>query len=131
MMYFCTHKVSILKPFIFIFALFMLLKPAVPFLEYAVLYDYIKTELCVNVDKPELKCNGKCHLKKELSQASDTENKTQKNSASSMEYQVLYFQDFGTEPIFVTIKQSVKVLFSYNKTYVFRFMNAIFHPPLI
>jgi hypothetical protein len=26
--------------------------------------DYYKTELCENQDKPELQCNGTCHLKK-------------------------------------------------------------------
>ena len=44
----------------------MLVKPAIPFLEYIVNYDYIVKELCENKDKPELKCNGKCHLAKQL-----------------------------------------------------------------
>jgi hypothetical protein len=32
----------------------------------AINYDYISKVLCINKDKPELKCNGKCHLMKEL-----------------------------------------------------------------
>lgn len=28
--------------------------------------DYIAANLCENIDKPELQCNGKCHLAKEL-----------------------------------------------------------------
>ena len=42
-------------------ALFMLLKPTIPFVEYAAFYDYIKNELCVNKDTPEMGCNGKCY----------------------------------------------------------------------
>lgn len=33
---------------------------------YAMNLHYYQTVLCENKDKPELKCNGKCHLKKEL-----------------------------------------------------------------
>lgn len=44
----------------------MLVKPAIPFLEYVINYDYIVKELCENKEKPELKCNGKCHLAKQL-----------------------------------------------------------------
>jgi hypothetical protein len=35
-------------------------------MDYAINYDYISKVLCINKDKPELKCNGKCHLMKEL-----------------------------------------------------------------
>ena len=37
-----------------------------PYIEYLVNYNYIANELCVNKDNPEMHCNGKCHLKKEL-----------------------------------------------------------------
>ncbi len=30
--------------------------------DYFVRYDYYSNVLCVNQDKPDLKCNGKCHL---------------------------------------------------------------------
>lgn len=38
----------------------------VPFVEYALHYNYIATNLCENRDAPELQCNGKCHLLKEV-----------------------------------------------------------------
>ena len=62
---------------IFIILYFVaLLKPVSPYLEYAINKDFIANVLCINKDKPALKCNGKCHLKKELKKASDTnENK--------------------------------------------------------
>ncbi len=33
---------------------------------YLIQYKYYVEALCVNKNKPELKCNGKCHLAKEL-----------------------------------------------------------------
>ena len=47
----------------------MFLKPIFPVLDYIINYDYIANELCENKAKPELKCNGKCHLVNELAQA--------------------------------------------------------------
>ncbi|MEM0997325.1 MAG: hypothetical protein AAGN35_09615 [Bacteroidota bacterium] len=41
-----------------------MLRPAGPFLSYRYNYAYIATVLCINRDKPEMRCNGACHLKK-------------------------------------------------------------------
>ncbi len=43
-----------------------ILAPAMPFLDYYLRKDYIEKNLCINRDKPEMHCHGKCHLKKEL-----------------------------------------------------------------
>jgi len=40
--------------------------PLFPFVEYVAKYDYIISEKCENKDKPEMHCNGKCHLKKQI-----------------------------------------------------------------
>ncbi|MDN3492357.1 hypothetical protein [Winogradskyella bathintestinalis] len=113
-------------------ALFMLLKPTIPFVEYAAFYDYIKNELCVNQDKPELACNGKCHLKQELAKASDSEKSNDKSHAASKEQQVVFYQDiFDNNLVIVANKQNSQVEPMYNKIYKFDFMNFIFHPPLV
>ncbi|MDH5381498.1 MAG: hypothetical protein OEW75_11630 [Cyclobacteriaceae bacterium] len=41
-------------------------KPFSPYVEYLINYDYIVNVLCINKDKPELKCNGSCHLNTEI-----------------------------------------------------------------
>lgn len=33
--------------------------------------EFIANTLCINKDKPEKKCNGKCHLDKQLAKAQD------------------------------------------------------------
>jgi hypothetical protein len=50
-----------------IFLLLVLaLRTAMPILDYAVNYQYISTQLCENRDQPELRCNGKCYVKKKF-----------------------------------------------------------------
>ena len=48
-----------------------LLRPVVPYLEYWTNYDYIAEVLCINQDKPEMQCNGQCHLSQQLEKAAD------------------------------------------------------------
>jgi hypothetical protein len=40
-----------------------------PVLSYVVNFDYISSVLCVNVDKPEKNCQGKCFLKISMNDA--------------------------------------------------------------
>ncbi len=53
----------------------MLTKPLWPVVDYIVNYDYIVNTLCENKDKPEMQCNGKCHLSKELAKEAGDDNK--------------------------------------------------------
>lgn len=48
-----------------------IIRPVLPFLEYIIDYDYIVEVLCINKEEPELQCNGKCHLKKQLAIAAE------------------------------------------------------------
>lgn len=58
-----------------------MLRPILPYLDYAINKDYIAEELCENKEKPELQCDGKCHLAKEVKKVSEekpTSNKPKK-----------------------------------------------------
>ena len=113
-------------------ALFMLLKPTIPYVEYAAFYDYIKNELCVNKDEPELSCKGKCYLKKELAKASDSEKSSDKSHTAPSEQQVVFYQDiFKNNLVFVSKEQNAPIEPTYNKIYKFDFTSFIFHPPLV
>jgi len=101
-------------------------------MEYAAFYEYIKTELCINQDKPELQCNGKCHLTEELTKVSNSENGSKKNQSISVEQSVVYFQDTLTEyTLFFPKEQPLKINTSYNNIYKFNYTHFIFHPPLV
>ncbi len=49
------------------------LKQYYPYLDYSINKNYISEFLCVNKDKPDLGCEGKCHLNKQIKKLS-TEN---------------------------------------------------------
>ncbi|MDQ1090421.1 hypothetical protein [Siphonobacter sp. SORGH_AS_1065] len=44
-------------------------------MDFELRHDYIASELCVNRDKPQLHCDGKCYLAKKLKAAQDSEEK--------------------------------------------------------
>ncbi|WP_051473848.1 hypothetical protein [Aquimarina macrocephali] len=85
-------------------ALLMLIKPLWPVGEYIMNYDYIVKNLCINKDRPRLKCDGKCYLKKQLAKESDSENNPFKDKKSKNEIQhIVFFQllldfDLKNEP---------------------------------
>jgi len=115
-----------------ILSLFLFLKPVIPFMEYAAFYEYIKTELCINQDKPELQCNGKCHLTKELAKVSNSENGSDKNQSISIEYSIVYFQNTDQDyELFSPKEQPLKVNTLYNNGYTYYYTNCVFHPPLV
>ncbi|AKA35452.1 hypothetical protein [Flagellimonas lutaonensis] len=53
----------------------MLLKPLWPIAEYIANYDYIANTLCENKDRPQLQCNGKCYLSKQLAKEAEGNDK--------------------------------------------------------
>ena len=112
----------------------LLLKPVFPVLEYFVNYDYIVKELCVNKAKPELHCNGKCHLAKELANASDTNDATNSSEKKvvAQQYEVVYFQEIETitfsfyNSVFTPLPQN-----SYTNNYYHLGIDTTFHPPTL
>ncbi|MDM1044767.1 hypothetical protein HX004_06790 [Myroides sp. 1354] len=108
----------------------MFFKPVLPVVEYVVLYDYIKNELCVNKDKPELECNGKCHLKKEMAHASDNKAEKSKVNFASAEVQIMYYQALDTESALVFNPYRITNDRAVTSLYTFSFSNLLFRPPV-
>jgi hypothetical protein len=121
------------KKLLFIITLLFLLKPVLPFVEYVVNYEYIATQLCENKSKPRLKCNGKCHLAKELAKASKDEKPLSQNKKNSnTEIEVLFYNTVTEFQFNTTENHSVKENnSSYLNLYQGNFSNLTFHPPLI
>ena len=82
---------------------------------------------CINIDKPELQCNGKCHLKK-VAQSQSTEN--EKEAVKFLNYEVLFLQQ-PTEyfQINTTVFTQKKEVLSYLNLYSFNYKLFCFHPP--
>lgn len=128
-MYICIVKKIVL---IVIFA--MILKPILPVVDYIVNYEYISKVLCENKAKPALKCNGKCHLMKELAKASEDEKpiKSDKKDSSKQEVEVLFFSE--SKNILFSFKigrNKSNINANYSNNYNYLNSSFIFHPPTI
>lgn len=112
--------------------MFILIKPVFPVIDYIINYDYISTQLCENTDKPALKCNGKCHLKKELAnEAKKDTPKSNEHKSNTITFEVLYCENVS-EFSFYTLNQIEKRVFTqYNCIYFQTNSTSIFHPPIL
>ena len=122
-----------MKKVIILISFLMFLKPVLPVLEYIVNYDYIVTELCENKSKPELHCNGKCHLEKELAKASESDSSTSSEKKTSFQQAEIVFCQAIEAMDFRQIYFPNSTLISNNySNFYFHLNNSyVFHPPII
>lgn len=112
MKYFCHVQKTL-----FILAFFILFKPLFPIVEYFANYDYISKVLCENKDKPALKCNGKCHLMKEMAKASEGEKPNDKK-VPVKEVELLFFQEIQSLTFLnLPLIQKLEVNTTYSNLY--------------
>jgi hypothetical protein len=121
-----------MKKIVFIFALFLLLKPILPVVEYVVNYDYIATVLCENKDKPMMHCNGKCHLMKELAKNAEEDKPISSNKkVASQEHEVLFFQELKPFAIgYISAKIKLSSAPNYSNNYSYLENKTVFRPPI-
>lgn len=82
--------------------------------------------LCENKDKPELECNGKCHLNKIIKTNNDEKNKP----IEIIDFKdiLLYNQkNFSIHLIENTLQN--KPTYYYLNLYSFKLLETCFHPP--
>lgn len=108
----------------------MLLRPAIPYLEYMVRKSYIIEKLCINKDTPEMQCNGKCHLNEQIRKESGQSNKKDIPLPSPgvqkemQDFLLLKGQNENELP------ERTLPIALYMIDYSFQFMPSIFHPPM-
>jgi len=101
-----------------------------PVLEYMVDQDYIAEVLCINKEKKELNCKGKCYLMQQLKAQED--NSTPNFPKISLEKYPIGFVSIASIPL--EKKQcfnSKKRRQYYQNSYSFLFQKNSFHPPTI
>ncbi|MGB1204141.1 MAG: hypothetical protein ACPG5B_00775 [Chitinophagales bacterium] len=90
--------------------------------------QYVTSQFCVNKDKAEMKCNGKCFLKKQIKE--NKENKT--NFPSSLPEEITNITLFtianSVQTLFVP-SQKYKVVSTPQKLSIQGYLREIFHPP--
>ena len=92
-----------------------------PYLKYIIYKDTIIKEYCENKDQPELKCDGKCHLKKEIiKKEKEKPNNNNKSPKPQPKKQLNYKTQFCDLLLDLqlnnSIKYSLKNSYYYNAT---------------
>ncbi len=85
--------------------------------------------LCENTDKPELKCNGKCQLKK----VAESQNKEQRTPESLIDFKqlILYPSPVSVFVLPRRIQLKKQYFIFYPNLYSFITTNDCFHPPQV
>lgn len=112
--------------FVFLYVLAMV-RPIVPLASFIVNQDYIAEFFCVNQDKPELECNGKCYLMQKLEK--QNEEKRQNIPAISMEEYPIGFVNFISLDIPKKEKAPNIIIIDYRNNYHFIYSDTSFRPP--
>lgn len=94
--------------------------------------DYIAKEFCENKDKPEMHCNGKCYLKKQLKKVDDATQGNQqqsqdKKTKTELPEFITSVNDWAPNTLYTDIQ-----IIRYNcycNNYQYSFGASIFHPP--
>ncbi|WP_417860831.1 hypothetical protein [Winogradskyella sediminis] len=70
--------------------LFVVSQQAIVIMNFKLNQKAITEQFCINKAKPELQCNGKCHLTKELQ---DTEHTDSEKIMNTKNFDLVYYQD--------------------------------------
>lgn len=98
-------------------------------IDFNINQDYIAEVLCINKDKPEMKCNGKCHLTKELKKTEEPVDNP-KTEFVQLRNEILFCQYFiSTKKITAIPKPTKTYCYQNPDFYKSEFVSDIFHPP--
>jgi hypothetical protein len=106
------------------------LRPVFPWVEYALNKRYIASQLCVQRAIPKNHCQGKCHLRKRIAQAEQTDTTTD----TSPKPQKSKAPDFNDYIPIVAYKSSLYTISTplvnkHNSLYCSLYSSSIFNPP--
>ena len=106
-----------------------MLRPLQPMVEYAINYDYISKVLCINKDKPELSCNGKCQLMEKLEKQQDEDYKSIRILIE--EYPIGFVEVLEVVSNLNMHSYQEKANYGYLSNYSYLFLDSVFHPPAV
>ncbi len=98
---------------------------------YALNKEAITKTLCVNKNKPKMHCNGKCHLKKQLSKEDKKEQSPANPFKEVKDFQLYSANNSGIEITNTLINHTEKSIFQYSFHFSSQHLQAVFHPPCV
>lgn len=96
---------------------------------YLYQYDYYVNVLCENKEKPELKCNGTCHLAKELKVVDDKESAPELPAQIKVE-PALFYQEVE-EVVFATAQEGITYFDASAGIYLSPYLKSSLPPPRV
>jgi hypothetical protein len=101
-----------------------------PMVDYVLNYNYIRKNICENKAKPELNCNGKCYLAKEISGSSQN---SEKQNVLKLPFipDVFTAADILDLPVHDFITECDNLNTFRPSFYKFSSVSRVFRPPLI
>lgn len=94
--------------------------------------DYIIETYCINKEKPELKCNGKCHLATQLNTSTPENNDDTSYLVSFFEaFFPVYFQNYNSDYLLKTHNNIVVNNWKYLNTFNSLFIDSLDPPPKV
>ncbi|WP_313374373.1 hypothetical protein [Chishuiella sp.] len=121
-----------MKNILIIYVIFSIaFRPILPVINYAINYEYIVENFCENREKPEILCNGKYFLSKELSKTNEKTNTT------IPKIFILFCDVFlKTDHLFIDIKLTItsflnEISSHENNLYKLIFSKKLFRPPSV
>jgi hypothetical protein len=97
---------------------------------YMIRKDYIATTLCENRDKPEMKCAGKCYLKKQLKKVNGSTGTKSRQNEKELTELPAYVLPHGIN----ILTRKWYVLEEWNKPqenqYDYEMPDYVFRPPI-
>ncbi|GAA3522814.1 hypothetical protein GCM10022393_41850 [Aquimarina addita] len=118
--------------FSFLLLLTFALRPVTalaPFLYFQLNVDYIIENYCINKERPQLQCNGKCYLMNQLSEQNPL-GETDGTIRISESFFPLYFQDTTVDTSISLLNNTSGIVqSSYSYLYSFLYSGEIDPPP--
>ena len=85
---------------------------------------------CINKEKPELACDGKCYLKQKLTESEKHTNEQSSNIPTSLKYEIIdYFLIEMQTSVNINYAQSILLSMDHNLITDNPYITKIFAPP--
>jgi hypothetical protein len=131
-----------MKKFLSSLLLFIILLPGLAKVFYIAYWNLnqetVTKAYCKNQDKPELECNGRCHLEETLEKIDEGNNNDKEKNIPNWEKlaeNLVYNEDmvspFTYNNPFSIFQLLDKKHFYYSNSYHFSKLNSTFHPPCL
>ena len=93
---------------------------------YHINRDFIEKAYCVNKDKKEMDCHGKCHLKKSIEDTSKTSDKL----LNLKDIDIVLIQPFSFEASIVPVAEELPAFFFKEQLLLHKVIKKQMRPPI-